>query len=42
MNLRIAMLVALVGAGCAALTPEQKVMHEVFVEVTHQYESRFH
>jgi hypothetical protein len=43
-NLRIAMLMALVGAGCAPanLTPEQKAMHEIFVEVAYQCETRFH
>jgi hypothetical protein len=41
---RIAMLVtALSLAGCAmALTPEQKMLHELFVEAAHQCESRYH
>ena len=44
MSLRIAMLVALVGAGCAAasLTPEQKAMHELFLDAAYQCEARFH
>ena len=43
MSLRIAMLVALVGAGCAAnLTPEQKAMNEIFLDVAYQCESRYH
>jgi len=30
-------------AGCAtAMTPEQKMVHEIFVEVAYQCESRFH
>ena len=33
---------ALLLAGCAAMTPEQKMLHEIFVEVAHQCESRFH
>ena len=41
-SLRIAMLVALVGAGCANLTPEQKAMHELFLDVAYQCETRFH
>src|SRR5262249_12275889 len=42
-SLRIAMLVALVGAGCAAnLTPEQTAMHEIFLDVAYQCESRYH
>jgi hypothetical protein len=36
-------LLALVGAGCAAsMTPEQKLIHEIFVDAAHQCESRFH
>ena len=32
----------LLGMGCAAgLTPEQKQVHEIFVEVAHRCESRF-
>ena len=31
------------GAGCAAaMTPEQKLSHEIFVEAAHQCESRYH
>ena len=34
---------ALFLAGCAvAMTPEQKAMHEIFVEVAHRCESRYH
>jgi hypothetical protein len=43
-DLKMAMLVtALSLAGCAmALTPEQKMVHELFVEAAHQCESRYH
>ncbi|HTY80455.1 MAG TPA: hypothetical protein VMI34_21690 [Candidatus Bathyarchaeia archaeon] len=42
--LRKLWLVALLGAACAgvAMTPEQKVAHEIFVEVAYRCESRFH
>ena len=37
------MVTLLLLAGCAtAMTPEQKMLHEIFVEVAHQCESRFH
>lgn len=37
------MVTALLLAGCAtAMTPEQKMLHEIFVEVAYQCESRFH
>ena len=44
MSLRIAMLVALMSAGCVAanLTPEQKAMHEIFLDVAYQCENRYH
>jgi hypothetical protein len=33
----------LLGAGCAAsMTPEQKMVHEIFVEVAGHCESRYH
>ena len=43
-DLRKLSLVALVGAGCAGatMTPEQKMVHELFVEAAHQCESRYH
>ena len=37
------MVTVLLLAGCAtAMTPEQKMVHEIFVEVAYQCESRFH
>ena len=40
---KLTMVTALLLAGCAAaLTPEQKMMHEIFVEAAHQCESRYH
>ena len=37
------MVTVLLLAGCAtAMTPEQKMLHEIFVEVAYQCESRFH
>jgi hypothetical protein len=42
-SLRIpAMAMLLLGAGCAILTPEQKLAHEIFVEAAYQCESRYH
>jgi hypothetical protein len=35
-------VLALAGAGCVTLTPEQKLSHELFVEAAHQCESRYH
>ena len=32
----------LLGAGCATMTPEQKLAHEIFVEAANQCESRYH
>lgn len=40
---KFTMVAALLLSGCAAaLTPEQKMMHEIFVETAHQCESRYH
>lgn len=36
------MAMLLFGAGCVTLTPEQKLAHEIFVEVAYQCESRYH
>jgi hypothetical protein len=33
---------ALVGAGCVSMTPEQKIVHEIFVEVASECESHYH
>lgn len=35
-------VLALVGAGCVTMTPEQKMTHELFVEAAVQCESRYH
>jgi hypothetical protein len=45
MIVRTSMTVAalLLGMGCAAsMTPEQKAVHEIFVETAHHCESRYH
>lgn len=44
LDLRKLGLVALLGAGCAGMTmtPEQKMVHEIYVEVAYQCESRYH
>ena len=36
------MAMLLFGAGCVTLTPEQKLAHEIFVEVASHCESRYH
>jgi hypothetical protein len=33
---------ALAGAGCVTMTPEQKLSHELFVEAAGKCESRYH
>jgi hypothetical protein len=35
-------VLALAGAGCVTLTPEQKLSHELFVEASGYCESRYH
>jgi len=35
-------ILGLAGAGCATLTPEQKMVHELFVEAAVKCESRYH
>jgi hypothetical protein len=35
-------VLALAGAGCVTLTPEQKLTHELFVEAAGECESRYH
>jgi hypothetical protein len=35
-------VLALAGAGCVTLTPEQKLSHELFVEASGECESRYH
>lgn len=35
-------VLALAGAGCLTLTPEQKLSHGLFVEAAHACESRYH
>ena len=35
-------VLALAGAGCATMTPEQKMVHEFFVEAAEKCESRYH
>src|SRR5215470_12378684 len=34
--------VALLGAGCSSMTPEQQLSHEIFVEAAGHCESRYH
>ena len=39
----MSMAALILGIGCAAsMTPEQKAVHEIFVEVAHQCQSRYH
>src|SRR5258706_13966022 len=35
-------VLALAGAGCATMTPEQKMVHELFVEAAGKCETRYH
>ena len=35
-------VLALAGAGCVTLTPEQKLSHELFVEASGECEGRYH
>lgn len=42
MGFRIWIVLALAGAGCMTLTPEQKQSHEMFVQAAHQCEGRYH
>ena len=35
-------VLALAGAGCVSMTPEQKLVHELFVEAAGKCESRYH
>lgn len=35
-------VLALVGAGCVTMTPEQKLTHELFVAASGKCESRYH
>ena len=35
-------ILALAGAGCVTMTPEQKLSHELFVEAASKCESRYH
>jgi hypothetical protein len=35
-------VLALAGAGCVTMTPEQKLVHELFVEAATKCESRYH
>ena len=39
----MSMAALILGIGCASsMTPEQKAVHEIFVEVSHQCQSRYH
>jgi len=43
MSLRaLLMVIAVLGAGCVTLTPEQKLAHQIFVETAYRCESRYH
>ena len=35
-------VLALAGAGCVTMTPEQKVSHELYVEAAHACQTRYH
>ena len=40
---RFTFLIALLGVGCAvAMTPEQAMLHEIFVETAHECQTRYH